>query len=424
MRIVIFGLGYVGLTAAVCLAKEGHSILGVDISEAKVASINEGRSTIEEPGVSELLQSAVNKNLLRATTDCSRELHSHDMAIVCVGTPSAPDGSHNLSHIAEVTRQIAVAVAARGKSRLTVVYRSTIRPGTVETIIRPIFQSVLKDKFEILVELVYNPEFLREAQSIADFFAPPKIVCGTIDAKPSKALDEMNKNICAPVFYTHFREAEFTKFVDNTFHALKICFGNEIGRLSLEIGIDPSTVYNIFVADTKLNISSLYFRPGGAFGGSCLPKDVRALQYISMDTGVRTQVIESIIQSNEAHKLYVYKYVTKGIAPGAKVLLLGLAFKFNSDDLRESPKVDLARSLLRNGYKLSIYDPGLKIDRLMGANLGYGASHFPELFQLLIEQEQAEAEAFDVVIDASGIAELLKLNCGRVVDINTLSDQG
>jgi GDP-mannose 6-dehydrogenase len=325
-----------------------------------------------------------------------------------------------MSYIAEVSRQIAAAVDPERSQPLTVVYRSTIRPGTIEELITPIFRSVLGAKTGA-VELVYNPEFLREAVAIRDYFNPPKIVIGTADGMPCARMDELNKNIDAPVFYTLYREAEFTKFVDNTFHAVKVSFANEIGRVCLQLGISAATVHKIFVSDTKLNISPYYMRPGGPFGGSCLPKDVRALQYISGDIGANTHLIESLIRSNEAHKHYLFEYCTKGQDKGAKFLMLGLAFKANSDDLRESPNVDLARKLLQAGYGLSIYDPSLEPRHLIGQNLGYAFSHLPGFSDLLVPRSTAESELFDVVIDTNGSSKTLNLATKKVLDINALA---
>jgi GDP-mannose 6-dehydrogenase len=228
-----------------------------------------------------MLAEALAKGRIRCTIDPIEPARTSDMAIVCVGTPSAPDGSHNMRDIAEVTRQIANAVRDTGrKGTFTVVYRSTIRPGTVDGLILPIFKSALGAARDV-IEVVYNPEFLRESSAVKDFFHPPKVVVGTADGKPSARVAEMNKNLDAPTFTVGYREAEFTKFVDNSFHALKVAYANEIGRVCVQLGIDAKVVHKIFVSDTKLNISPYYLRPGGAFGGSCLPKDVRALQYIA-----------------------------------------------------------------------------------------------------------------------------------------------
>lgn len=420
MKIAIYGLGYVGLTAAGCLTKEGHTVLGVDISEAKVNSINKGQTPIFEPGLEELIASAVKHSMLTAYQDIGEKLAECDMAIVCVGTPSAPDGSHDMTYIAEVSRQIARGVGKNRTTPLTVVYRSTIRPGTLEELVLPILRSILGDEVERIIELVYNPEFLRESLAIKDYFSPPKIVVGTADGKPSKNMDLVNENIKAPVFYTHFREAEFTKFVDNTFHALKVSFANEIGRISLKLNISAAKIHEIFVSDRKLNISPYYLRPGGAFGGSCLPKDVRALQYISSDIGTSTHVIDSLIRTNEAHKHFLFSYVTDGLEDGATILMVGLAFKADTDDLRESPNLDLARKLLQSGYRLAIYDKSLVPSKLIGKNLGYSFTHLPNMELLLISKEEAESQDFRRVIDTAGYASSLNLKCDDIMPIHSL----
>ena len=417
MKIAIYGLGYVGLTSAGCLTSEGHHVVGVDVSEDKVREINSGKSPIFEPGLQDLLLSAVNEGRLVCTTNGAQNTSDCDMAIVCVGTPSGSDGSHNMSYIAQVSRQIASSVDRNRKVPLTVVYRSTIRPGTINELILPIFSSVLGDDIGV-VELVYNPEFLREATAIKDYFNPPKIVIGTIDGKINPRMEELNKNLKSQVFYTQFLESEFTKFVDNSFHALKVSFANEIGRVAIKLGINVAKVHEMFIADTKLNISPYYFRPGGAFGGSCLPKDVRALQYISSDVGANTPVIDSLIRSNEAHKNFLYDLVTKDLKTGSAVLMLGLAFKKNSDDLRESPQVDLARKLLQAGYVLSVYDPSLTPNKLIGQNLGYAYSHLPTLPRLLIGENDLKDKSFDLVVDTNGTGQDHVINGEKSINIH------
>jgi GDP-mannose 6-dehydrogenase len=420
MRIAIYGLGYVGLTGAVCLASEGHDLFAVDVSDDKVRRIAEGSSPIKEPGVDKMLGEAIANGRLRCTTDPVEPIRSCELAIVCVGTPSAPDGAHNMRDIAEVTRQIANGMRLVGrKQKLTVVYRSTIRPGAVEGLILPIFKSALGDAVD-LIEIVYNPEFLRESTAVHDFFHPPKIVVGTCDGLPSARIEEMNRNLNAPTFTVGFREAEFTKFVDNSFHALKVAYANEIGRLCVSLGIDAKVVHRIFISDTKLNISPYYLRPGGPFGGSCLPKDVRALQSISNDIGANTHLIDALMRSNEAHKHFLFARAVSGLKLGAKVLLLGLAFKSDTDDLRESPNIDLARKLMQGGYAVSIYDPALKPEHLIGQNLGYAFTHLPKLPDLLVNKEAAEGEEFDLVIDTNGSSRAVSLKCANVMDFHTL----
>jgi GDP-mannose 6-dehydrogenase len=420
MKIAIYGMGYVGLTAAACLTKDGHEVIGVDVSDDKVAKVNAGVSPIAEPGLEELLREALDQGRLSATTSPGGKIDDCDMAIVCVGTPSAPDGSHNMSFIAEVSRQIAASVSRNRTQPLTVVYRSTIRPGTMEGLIAPVFKAILGEYFEKLIELVYNPEFLRESVAIKDYFNPPKIVIGTKDGARSANMDALHENIVAPVFYTAFREAEFTKFVDNTWHAVKVAYANEIGRVCVELGISAKKVHEIFVSDTKLNISAYYMRPGGAFGGSCLPKDVRALQYMASDLGASTSLIDSVIRTNEAHKHFLYEYCVADVPVGGEVLLVGLSFKANSDDLRESPNVDMARKLLAGGYKLSIYDPNLVPSQLVGQNLGYAYSQLPTISNLLVSHEAVVSRQWDLVVDANGSAASLTLNSRKTVSTNAL----
>jgi GDP-mannose 6-dehydrogenase len=416
MKIAIFGLGYVGATMAACLVRLGCEVVGVDNNEDKVAEINAGRSPISEPKLEEMIRSAVAEKKLYATSDPTSHIGTCAVAMVCVGTPSAPDGSHNMGFIAEVSRQIASLVGPGRHQPLTVVYRSTFRPGTMDELVRPIFEHVMTPDSGA-VELVYNPEFLRESFAVDDFFAPSKIVIGTQDGQPCEKLASLYKDIKAPIFYTKYREAEVTKFVDNTFHAVKVSFANEIGRICRLLDIDVNTVYEVFVADTKLNISPHYLRPGGAFGGSCLPKDVRALQFISGEIGAHTHLIDSLLRTNEAHKHYLFESCTKDLKPGADILMLGLSFKVNSDDLRESPNIDLARKLLQAGYRLSIFDPDVDPARLLGQNLGYAYSNLPAIRKLLISREQMERVDFDLVIDTRNWARSYQLKAANVAEI-------
>ncbi len=420
MHIAVFGMGYVGLTAAACLARSGHTVSGVEVNEAKVAELNAGGCPITEPGLHDLLREGRDLGLLNYTQSAGDLVNECDMAIVCVGTPSGPDGSHNMSYIGEVSRQIATAVTSNRPRPLTVVYRSTIRPGSIESLVKPIFEAELGDRFNGAVELVYNPEFLREATAIEDYFHPPKIVIGTADGLPSDNMTALYDGIEAPTFVTRFREAEFTKFVDNTWHAVKVAFANEIGRTAVKLGISAKNVHEIFVSDTKLNISSYYMRPGGAFGGSCLPKDVRALQYIAADVGAHTVLIDAVLRSNESHKYFLFQHVLENVAPGGKVLLAGLSFKADSDDLRESANVDLARKLLETGYQLSVYDPALVPSKLIGQNLGYAYSQLPALNSLFVPRDVAETEEWDLAIDSIGLIADLKVNARKHVSTNRL----
>ncbi len=254
-----------------------------------------------------------------------------------------------------------------------------------------------------------------------DYFEPPKVVIGTADGKPNAAMETLNANIEAPTFYVRYREAEFTKFVDDTWHAVKVSFANEIGRVCLALGIQATQVHEIFKSDTKLNISPYYTRPGGAFGGSCLPNDVQVLQYIAADCGANTHLVDSLIRSNEAHKHRLYEYATEGLAPGAKVLLAGLAFKAGTGDLRKSPNIDLARKLLGAGFDLDIYDPGIDAEKLVGANLGYAYSQLPTLERILVDKATAEGASYDRVIATNATINELRLAAGTDLrDLGTL----
>lgn len=421
MKVVIFGMGYVGCTAAACIASQGHHVVGIDVSEKKVAALAAGRSPIHEPRVPDMIAAAHADGRLQAFAHPGDVLADADIALVCVGTPSSPDGSHNMSYVAQVTRAIAGAIGAARKTPLTVAYRSTMRPGTTAQIIEPIFQSILGERSENLVELVYNPEFLREGVAVDDYFHPPKIVLGTRDGRPSAAMERLHAGIDAPIFHIGIREAELTKFVDNTWHAVKVTFANEIGRVCQQLDISAATVHEIFVADTKLNISPYYLRPGGPFGGSCLPKDVRALQRIAADAGANTHLVDALIRSNDAHKHHQFLRVRERLKPGARVLLVGLAFKADTDDLRESPAVDLARKLLDQGYALDIYDPALTPDSLFGQNLGYAYAFLPTIDSLLVSRQTAEACGYDLIVVTNRLSRTLSTGDTPVIDVSTIA---
>ncbi len=423
MDIVILGIGYVGFTAACCIASEGHTVTGIDVSSKKVAEIRAGIPPIIEPKIEGMMNAALASGNLKVDTAIGDHLANADVAIVCVGTPSGPDGSHNMRYIVDVTRQIAEALPEGRDKILTIAYRSTFRPGTVEDLLIPILEAQLGDDWQTKIEIVYNPEFLREGSAVDDYFAPPKIVVGTHDKQPSKNMDALHAQIEAPVFHASYRTAEFTKFADNTWHAVKVSYANELGRICLDLGIPPAEIHEIFVSDTKLNVSPYYLRPGGAFGGSCLPKDVRALQHIAGDIGTSTQLIDSLLHSNEAHKHRLFVHAVKDLAPNARVLLTGVAFKADTDDLRESPNVDLARKMLSAGYDVDIFDPSVDAGKLVGANLGYAYSQLPKLQKLLVDKDTAEGGSYDRVIATNATVKLLDLPADtEIVYLDRLSD--
>ena len=421
MKVAVFGLGYVGCTSVACMASQGHTVVGVDVNPRKVEQVAAGLSPIFEPGIDDMLAAAHAEGRVSAVEQTEDALNGADAAIVCVGTPSGVDGSHNMSFIVQVTRQIAQAVKPGRAEPLTVVYRSTMRPGTIDQIIAPIFRTTLGEEAETLIELVYNPEFLREASAIDDYFHPPKIVIGTHDGQPSARMTALHAGIEAPVFVTGFRAAELTKFVDNSWHAVKVAFANEIGRVCELLDVSASTVHEIFVSDRKLNISPYYLRPGGAFGGSCLPKDVRALQYIAAEVGGNAQLIEALIRSNEAHKHHQFTMVARRLQPGARVLLVGLAFKAWTDDLRESPWVDLARRLLDAGHNVHVYDPALTPEALIGQNLGYAYTYLPMFDSLLVDKATAESGAYDLAVVTNAIAGTLDLGTVETIDLGRIA---
>ncbi len=422
MKICIFGLGYVGLTGAACALTSNHTVFGVDVDPGKVAAVKAGKSPIVEPGIPEALAKGAAEGKLDAGTEFAEQVADADLAIVCVGTPSLADGSHNMSYIANVSRQIAEALKTvdRANGPLTVAFRSTMRPGSIDDLVWPIFTRTLGETADAKAEMVYNPEFLRESTAVKDYFNPPKIVLGTKDGQPNATLDALFEGIEAPRFYCRFRDSEFVKFMDNSFHAVKVAFANEAGRVATALGVSAAATHEIFVSDTKLNVSPYYLRPGGAFGGSCLPKDVRAFAYIAGAAGENVPLIESLMPSNAAHKDFVFRHVSHGLAPGARVLMLGLTFKAATDDLRESPNVDLAEALMKAGYALEVYDPALEDAALIGQNLGFLLGRLPGIDDLLVTADELATRSYDVVVDANGMAKNLPPFTAPLIDINAL----
>jgi len=399
MKVIICGLEYVGVTAAACLIKDGHHVIGVDVNDVKVADVGEGRSPVSEPGVEELLAQGVSDGRLETSTSIADHLATADMALICVGKPSDASGNLELGYIMAVAQEIGETLATMPVSEEAplIVFRSTMPPGTMEGKIIPKLTELAGAPGE-RYEIAFNPEFLRESTAIADYYAPAKIVIGEREPGITDQLRGLYAGIDAPVFEMPFTAAEMVKLTDNSFHALKVAFGNEVGRLALDLSVDPQHVIDAFLADTRLNISPAYFRPGGPFGGSCLPKDLRAVNALASSRGIQIPVIASALPSNAAHKTFLADRVMTQAAPGATVLLLGLSFKSDTDDLRESPLIDLAETLLGKGYDLRIFDPDLKGRKLIGANLRFVEEHLPHLSRLLVEDVNDVAEPDLVVI--------------------------
>lgn len=420
MRIVVVGLGYVGVTAAACLTKQGHVVCGVDVNPEKVEAINSGVSPIVEPGIDDMLASAVAQRRLSAQTSIP-PLLGVDLVVVCVGTPSAADGAHNMSYIAESTRQIAVAARA-ATAKVTVAYRSTVRPGSMENFVAPLFRSSLGEDWASTIELVYNPEFLRESTAVEDYFNPPRVVVGTADGRGSCVMTQLNQDISAPVFLTRFREAEVTKFIDNSWHAVKVTFANEFGRVCAANGVDADIAHSIFVSDTKLNISNYYTRPGSPFGGSCLPKDVRAMQYLARVGGIEVELLDSVIKSNESHKRFQFSRVRAAAEPGAKVLVVGLAFKAGTDDLRESPHVSLVADLLAAGYRVDVLDPAVRASMLVGQNLATALTILPQLHDIIVDIDKATECVYDVAVINHGSCVPEGVIARTLIDLQRVQD--
>lgn len=420
MKVAVFGLGHVGSVAAGCLASQGHCVIGFDPDPAKVRAINSGRSPIVEPGLDALVASAVSTGQLEARTEVSKELDSCDIALVCVGTPSGEDGAHDLHQIVEATHSIAGAIAPGGGRRLTIAYRSTVRPGTCEDVILPIFRERLGEAANDLVEVVHHPEFLREAQAVEDFLDPPRIVIGTLDGAPSKTCAALYEGYLAPVFHVGIREAEMTKFMDNAWHATKVTFANEIGRLCDAMGVSAGQMHAMFIADTRLNTGPSYLRPGAPFGGSCLPKDVRALRQVGHETSADVRLVDALLDSNETHKRHQLERATVGLEQGAHVLLVGLAFKQGTDDLRESPQVDLARSLIERGFRVDIFDPHVEPARLLGQNLRYVERHLPGFAGMMVDKLAAETRPYARVLAGNKLIDQLDIDRSKVVALCTI----
>lgn len=395
MNVSVFGLGYVGCVSAAALAAEGHRVVGVDVNAEKVRHVNEGRSPIVEPGLDELVRSTVDSGALRATTSTNEAVEASDVSLVCVGTPSRRNGSLDLSYLSRVAGQIGEALRAKAGYHVVVV-RSTVLPGTTHEVVIPMLEErsgkAYGDGFGVSV----NPEFLREGSALRDFRHPPLTLVGHNHAADAAGTIGLYENVKAPLISTTIRVAEMMKYASNTWHALKVCFANEIGAVCQRLGVDSHEVMDIFCRDTKLNLGPYYLKPGFAFGGSCLPKDVRALQYRAKELDVEVPLIGSVMTSNAVQ---VQRAVEEIVSIGRKrVGILGLSFKAGTDDLRESPMVILAETLLGKGFQLGIYDRNVSIARLVGANRRYIEEQIPHLSSLLCENVAEVVSGSDVVV--------------------------
>jgi GDP-mannose 6-dehydrogenase len=395
MRISIFGMGYVGAVCTACLAQRGHQIIGVDVSKHKVELINSGRSPIVEPGLDELLAAGKKAGRIRATSDYTDAIKNSDITMVCVPTPSKRNGDLSLEYIEAVCREIGLAMREKS-SRHTVIIRSTVLPGTVKGVVLPILEDCAQMKAGTDFGLGVNPEFLRESTALRDYDEPPMTVVGVLDDETGRMMELLYSDLHAPFICKPIEIAEMVKYTCNVWHAVKVSFANEIGSIAKALQVDGREVMDVVCQDNKLNISSYYMKPGFAFGGSCLPKDVRALSYRSSQLDVQTPLISSLMQSNEYQVKRAFQMIES--LNKRKVGMLGLSFKAETDDLRESPLVELAEMLIGKGYQLSIYDRNVKFASVHGANRDYINGKIPHVSSLLAEDESELLDNVDVLI--------------------------
>lgn len=416
MKVSIFGLGYVGAVTAGCLAELGHAVTGVDVQAEKVAAFNDGISPIIEPELDDLLKTAKAENRLSAITDAATAVAATDASIICVGTPSLASGRLNLDYVRKVSEQIATALRASGKAHV-ILFRSTMLPGSTRQMVNDFFED-LRAKGQI--RIYYCPEFLREGTAVRDFRTPSLVVVGTHDGKAPES-DEAAHLLGAHPEVLAWEGAEMIKYSCNYFHALKVGFANEIGRLCKHLGEDGARVMDVVCADTRLNISRYYMKPGNPFGGSCLPKDVSALLSFARQEGITVPLLDNTLDTNAAHLDLLLKLIAGKNT--RKVGLLGLAFKADTDDLRGSPMVAVAETLLGRGYELRIYDQSLNLSRLIGANEKEIQHRMPHLASLLKADVREVVESSDLIVVSQKCAKVEELanmvNPGQcVIDVN------
>ena len=418
MRLSVFGLGYVGCVSAACFAKEGHEVTGVDVNPVKVEIINSGRSPIVEAGIGELIEEMVAAGRLRATTDSAEAVAASDLSIVCVGTPSRDNGSLDLNYVKRVCQEIGAALE-RKQERHTVVIRSTMLPGTIEGTVTPALEVYSGKKAGRDFGVCINPEFLREGTSLKDFYSPPFTLVGADDEDTAAIVSRLYSKIDAPLYVTPVKAAEMVKYACNCFHALKVSFANEIGNVCKGLGIDSHEVMRVFCEDRKLNLSPYYLKPGFAFGGSCLPKDLRAINYKAKELDVEVPLLSSILPSNRRQVERAVEMVLK--TGKKKVGVLGFSFKAGTDDLRESPMVTLIEALIGKGIQLAVYDRDVSLARLFGANKEYIEREIPHISQLMRASVDEVLEASDVLIVGNKSEEFREIE-GRLRNDQTVID--
>jgi GDP-mannose 6-dehydrogenase len=395
----IFGLGYVGSVSAACFADRGIRVIGVDPSRVKVDMIQSGRSPIIEAGLDDLVAKGIASGRLEATDDWKRAIRETDLSLICVGTPSNANGSLDLSAVRRVAEDVGTAIGEKAGYHVVIV-RSTMLPGSTDEIVIPTLERCSGKKAGVDFGVCYNPEFLREGSSIRDFDQPPFTVIGGAEERATEAAKALYASLDAPLFVVPIRVAEMVKYTSNAFHALKVAFANEIGVLCRAQGIDSHQVMDIFVRDEKLNISPYYLKPGFAFGGSCLPKDLRALLYHGRSLDVYPPVLEAILPSNERHIDTAYQMIRR--TGSKRVGILGLSFKAGTDDLRESPIVTLVERLIGRGYHVRVYDRNVSLANLHGTNRAYIEQEIPHITSVMTDSVDELLSDVDVVVVANG----------------------
>jgi GDP-mannose 6-dehydrogenase len=399
MKISIFGLGYVGAVSMACLARDGHEVTGVDVDPLKLELIRSGKSPIVEEGIQDLTRDVVASGKVQVTSDVAAAIRGTDLSFVCVGTPSSANGSQDMSYIRRVMESIGEALAKKAEFH-TVVLRSTVQPGTLDELVRPTLEKASGKVADKDFGLAFQPEFLREGTSIKDYDRPPLTIVGTRSPRAAEVLRAVFGHLPCEFVVTSVGVAEMQKYAANAFHAVKITFANEIGRLARAVDVDAREVMALICKDTQLNISPAYLRPGFAFGGSCLPKDLRALTYMGKTRDVTTPMLGGVLGSNRAHIDYAIDQVMQGET--RKVGMIGLSFKKGTDDLRESPLVSVAERLIGKGYDLRIYDPEVNLSRLIGANKRFIEQSIPHIGKLMVGSCEEAVHHGDTILVGLG----------------------
>lgn len=413
MDISIFGLGYVGAVSAGCLAAEGHHVVGVDPNQTKVDLINAGTAPIVEKDIGEMIAAEVKSGRLRATTSVRDAVNASELSLICVGTPSQLNGNLDLSYVRRVCEEIGAALRDKAAYHV-VVARSTMLPGSMRSVVIPTLEAASGKRAGIDFGVCNNPEFLREGTAVWDYHHPPKTVIGETDARAGEPLVKLYGALDAPLIRTTVETAEMVKYADNSWHALKVAFANEIGNIAKAVGIDGREVMDIFCQDTKLNLSSYYMKPGFAFGGSCLPKDVRALTYKGRSLDLDLPVLNAILPSNERQIEKATQMIT---AKGKRRIgVLGFAFKAGTDDLRESPMVDVIEHLIGKGYELRLFDRNVNIAALTGANRDYILNHIPHISRLMVNSIDEVVDFAEVIVVGNGASEFRSAVAGAGPD--------